>query len=110
MREYFADIDGNPFLSYKAFTYAASTPGDERLSEEGKRVLQTPRTHPDAISSPEHVEWEAAITDAANGKGWRGVACISSKLVYAQSRLLMTGQYTELIEVQTLELLSGKRT
>ena len=35
MREYSAYIDGEPFLSYKAFTYATSNLHDKRFSEEG---------------------------------------------------------------------------
>ena len=66
MREDFAHIEGDPFLSYKAFTYATSNPDDKRFSEEVKRVLQTPRTHNDAINSPEHKEWKAAIDKEMN--------------------------------------------
>ena len=60
MREDFAH-EGDPLLSYKSFTYATSNPDDKRFSDEVKRVLQTPRSHNDAINSPEHKEWKAAF-------------------------------------------------
>ena len=44
MREDSAHIDGKPFVSYKAFTYATSNLHDKRFSEEEKRVLRIPRT------------------------------------------------------------------
>ena len=61
MHEDSTHIDGEPFVSYKAFTYATSNLHGKRFSEEEKRVVQTPRTHTDAINSPEHNEWKIAI-------------------------------------------------
>ena len=61
MRVDSAYIYGEPFLPYKAFTYATSNLHDKRFSEEEKRVVQIPRTYTDAINSPEHKEWEIAI-------------------------------------------------
>ena len=65
-REDFAHTNSEPFLSYKAFTYATSTPDDKRFSEEVKRVPQIPRTYADAIHSPEHKEWRIAIDKEMN--------------------------------------------
>ena len=62
MHEDSAHIDGEPFLSYKAFTYATSNLHDKRFSEGEKRVAQIPRTHTDAINSSEHNEYKITTT------------------------------------------------
>ena len=51
----------NVLQAYTGTAEVGSTPSDERLSEEVKRVLQIPRTQADAINSPEHKEWKSAI-------------------------------------------------
>ena len=61
MREDSAHIDGEPFLSYKAFTYATSNLDYKRFLQEAKRVIQIPCTYTDAIISPEHKERKIAI-------------------------------------------------
>ena len=66
MREDSAHIDGEPFLPYKAFTYATSHLDDKRFSKEAKRVLQIPRTYTDAINSPEHKEWKITTDKEKN--------------------------------------------
>lgn len=61
MREDFAHIDGEPFLSNKVLTHATSNPDDKRFSEDAKQGLQIPRTYADAINPPSHKEWKIAI-------------------------------------------------
>ena len=65
MREDFAHISGAPLLSYMAFSSATFNQDDRRFSEV-KRVPQIPRTHADAMNSPEHKEWKIAINKGMN--------------------------------------------
>ena len=57
----FAHLNGDPFVSSRAFVYATGAPAHKGISEEGNQPLKIPNSYKDAVKSPQWIDWQGAI-------------------------------------------------